>query len=146
MIEKVKIIEIVKNLLEGGDKFLVGVKVTPDNRIFVDIDGDNGVTIDDCIELSRSIEDQLDRDVEDFELTVSSAGADSPLKLLRQYRKNVGRDLIVETDDGERLEGTLAQAGDETATLHLPGTKKQPPHDVELRYDEIRSARVAIKF
>ena len=86
MIEKIKILEIVNNALDGSEKFLVNLKITPDNRIYVDIDGDNGITIDDCIELSRAIEGQLDREEEDFELTVSSAGADQPLKLTRQYR------------------------------------------------------------
>ena len=113
MIEKIKILELVNNALEGSGKFLVNLKVTPDNRIYVDIDGDNGVTIDDCIELSRAIEGQLDRDEEDFALDVSSAGADQPLKLTRQYRKNVGRELEVVTVDGERAEGTLEDASDE---------------------------------
>ena len=62
MIEKIKILELVNSALEGTDKFLVNLKITPDNRIFVDIDGDNGVMIDDCIELSRAIESQLDRE------------------------------------------------------------------------------------
>ena len=64
MIEKIKILELVNGALEGSDKFLVNLKITPDNRIFVDIDGDNGVNIDDCIALSRAIESQLDREEE----------------------------------------------------------------------------------
>ena len=93
MIDKFKVLDIVKDALEGSDKFLVSMKITPDNRIFVDIDGDNGINIDDCIELSRTIENQLDRDEEDFELNVSSAGADAPLKMPRQYRRQIGRVL-----------------------------------------------------
>ena len=113
MIEKIKILELVQGALEGTDKYLVNLKVTPDNRIYVDIDGDNGVNIDDCIELSRAVESQLDRDEEDFELNVSSAGADSPLKLTRQYVKNVGRDLEVVMFDGKEAEGTLDTGGAE---------------------------------
>ena len=81
MIDKLKVMELVEGTLEGGPLFLVGMKITPDNRIFIDIDGDNGVTIDDCIALSRTVENSLNRDEEDFELNVSSAGADSPLKM-----------------------------------------------------------------
>ena len=146
MIEKIKILELVNNALEGSDKFLVNLKITPDNRIYVDIDGDNGVTIDDCIELSRAIEGQMDRDEEDFALDVSSAGADQPLKLIRQYRKNVGRELEVVTVDGERAEGTLEDASDEGIVLRTKGTKKQAPETLRTAYRDIKSARVTIKF
>ena len=146
MIEKIKILELVNGALEGSEKFLVSLKITPDNRIFVDIDGDNGVNIDDCIELSRAIESQLDRDAEDFELNVSSAGADQPLKLVRQYRKNVGRDLEVVTLDGERAEGTLEDASDDGIVIRTAGTKKQPAETLRFAYKDIKSARVAIKF
>lgn len=146
MIEKIKILELVNSALEGSEKFLVSLKITPDNRIFVDIDGDNGVNIDDCIELSRAIESQLDRDAEDFELNVSSAGADQPLKLVRQYRKNVGRDLEVVTLDGERAEGTLEDASDDGIVIRTAGTKKQPAETLRFAYKDIKSARVAIKF
>lgn len=146
MIEKIKILELVNNALEGSDKFLVNLKITPDNRIFVDIDGDNGVNIDDCIELSRAIESQLDRDEEDFELNVGSAGADMPLKLTRQYRKNIGRDLEVVTIDGKRAEGILEDASDEGIVIRTPGSKKQDPETLRFAYRDIKSARVAIKF
>ena len=146
MIEKIKILELVNNALEGSDKFLVNLKVTSDNRIYVDIDGDNGVTIDDCIELSRAIEGQLDRDEEDFALDVSSAGADQPLKLTRQYRKNVGRELEVVTVDGERAEGTLEDASDDGIVIRTVGIRKQPAETLRFAYRDIKSARVVIKF
>ena len=146
MIEKIKILELVNTALEGTDKFLVNLKITPDNRIYIDIDGDNGVTIDDCIELSRAVESQLDRDVEDFALDVSSAGADQPLKLTRQYRKNVGRDLEVVTFDGERAEGRLEDASDEGIVVRTAGTKRQPAETLHFAYRDIKSARVAIRF
>ncbi|MDY6371605.1 MAG: ribosome assembly cofactor RimP [Bacteroidales bacterium] len=146
MIEKIKILELVNSALEGSDKFLVNLKITPDNRIFVDIDGDNGVTIDDCIAVSRAVEGQLDREEEDFELNVGSAGADMPLKLTRQYRRHVGRELEVVMVDGERLDGELREAGDEDILLVVPGGKKQAPQEHRLAYRDIKSARVAIKF
>jgi len=146
MIEKIKILELVNGALAGTDKYLVNLKITPDNRIYVDIDGDNGVTIDDCIELSRAIESQLDRDTEDFALDVSSAGADQPLKLRRQYQKNIGRDVDVLMPDGEKMTGTLTEAGDEFFSIHIAGTKKQAPRDEHLRYTDVKSVRVVIKF
>ena len=146
MIEKIKILELVNDALNGSDKFLVNLKITPDNRIYIDIDGDQGVTIDDCIELSRAIEGQLDRDVEDFALDVSSAGADQPLKLTRQYVKNIGRDVEVVMIDGEKLEGELIAADDSTITLRTHGTKKRPSEEITLERKDTKTTKVAIKF
>ena len=75
MIDKLQVLSVIDTALAGTDKFLVDLKISSDNRINVAIDGDNGITIDDCIDLSRKIESSLDRDVEDFELNVASAGA-----------------------------------------------------------------------
>ena len=146
MIEKIKILELVNQALEGSDKFLVNLKITPDNRIYVDIDGDNGVTIDDCIELSRAIEGQLDRDVEDFALDVSSAGADQPLKLTRQLVKNIGREVEAVTYDGAKTEGELIAADEESVTLRIAGTKKQAPQEVVLQRRDVKTLKVVIKF
>ena len=146
MIEKIKVLEIVKEALEGTDKYLVNLKITPDNRIFVDIDGDNGITIDDCIELSRTVENSLDREEEDFELNVSSAGADSPLKLPRQYRRHEGREVAVETMDGERYEGVLQDSDNEKFSLFIRGTKKVAPEVLTFDYADVKSTRVIIKF
>lgn len=132
--------------MSGSDKFLVSIKITPDNRIYVDIDGDNGINIDDCIELSRCIESQLDREEEDFELNVSSAGADAPLKLVRQYKKNVGRMLSVTKFDGSQLEGTLMAAEDNDITLKTKGQKKEPPVLHNIAYADIKTAKVIIQF
>ena len=146
MIEKIKILELVNQALEGDDKFLVSLKITPDNRIYVDIDGDNGVTIDDCIELSRAIESQLDRDAEDFALDVSSAGADQPLKLTRQYVKNIGREVEVVTYDGEKTVGELTAADEEHIEVRTAGTKKQAPQELSFACSDVKSTRVVIKF
>ena len=146
MIEKIKILELVNEALEGSDKFLVSLKITPDNRIYVDIDGDNGVTIDDCIELSRAIESQLDRDEEDFALDVSSAGADQPLKLTRQYLKNIGREVEVVTFDGEKSVGELTAADEERIVVRTAGTKKQAPQELTFARGDVKSTRVVIKF
>ena len=146
MIDKFKVLDIVKDALEDSDKFLVSMKITPDNRIFVDIDGDNGINIDDCIELSRTIEKQLNRDEEDFELNVSSAGADAPLKMPRQYRRHMGRELAVETFEGKNYEGTLADCDEEQFTIKTKGTKKVLPQVLTFNYTDVKSAKVVLSF
>ena len=137
---------VISETLAGSDKFLVDLKISTDNRINVAIDGDNGITIDDCIELSRAIEGSLDRDAEDFELNVASAGLDSPLKLKRQYKKNVGRDLTVTTFEGETVEGQLVEADDEHITLQPAGKKKAQPEPMQFPYSDIKTAKIVVKF
>jgi ribosome maturation factor RimP len=146
MIDKFKVLDIVKDVLEGSDKYLVNMKITPDNRIFVDLDGDNGINIDDCIEVSRAIENSLNRDEEDFELNVSSAGADSPLKMPRQYRRHVGRELSVEPFEGAKVEGVLTEAGDSQFTIKTKGSKKEPSQELSFAYEDVKTARVLIRF
>ncbi len=146
MIDKFKVLDIVKDVLEGSDKYLVNMKITPDNRIFVDIDGDNGINIDDCIEVSRAIENNLNRDEEDFELNVSSAGADSPLKMPRQYRRHVGRELSVEPFDGPKVEGVLTEADDNTFTIKTHGSKKTDSEVLTFDYNDVKTAKVLIRF
>ena len=150
MIDKVEILSLVREVLDGTDKFLVDLHVSKDNRINVSIDGDNGITIDDCIELSRYIESHLNRDEEDFELNVASAGLDSPLKMIRQYKKNIGRTLKVETCEGIVCEGELLEADDEKIMLKLELTKKQKKEGVsdifETQYLNIKTAKIVVKF
>ncbi len=146
MIDKLKVLELAHDALEGSDKYVVNLKITSDNRIFVDIDGDNGINIDDCIELSRAIEGQLDREVEDFELNVSSAGADSPLKMPRQYKRHVGRRLEIKLKDGREMEATLQEAEDDHIVVRTKGTKKTAPETLTLPFADIMSAHVVIAF
>lgn len=150
MIDKVEILNLVREVLDGTDKFLVDLHISRDNRINISIDGDNGITIDDCIELSRYVEGHLNRDVEDFELNVASAGLDCPLKMVRQYKKNVGRSLKVETADGNTRQGELLEATDEKIVLKLDLTKKQKKEGVsdafECLYKDIKTAKIVIKF
>ena len=146
MIDKIKVLDIINDVLEGTEKYLINMKITPDNRIFVDIDGDNGVNIDDCIELSRAIENNLDRDEEDFELNVSSAGADAPLKLPRQYRRHVGREVSVQPVEGPYVEGKLTNAGDKDVTIFIKGTKKEAPKEYTFAYEDVKTVKVIIRF
>ena len=146
MIDKLKVLEIVTDALEGTDKYVVNLKITTDNRIYVDLDGDNGITIDDCIAISRTVNEQLDRDVEDYELQVSSAGADSPLKMPRQYKRHIGRRLAITLMDGRELEATLQEADESQITVRTKGTKRAAPEVLTLPFADIKTAHVVIAF
>ena len=150
--DKVAILGLIKDKLEGTDKFLVDMHISKDNRINVSIDGDNGITIDDCIELSRYIEKSLNRDEEDFELNVASAGLDNPLKLHRQYVKNIGRPLSITTNDGEKICGELLEVTDDDITIlpdNTPRTKKQDTEEdntQKILFNDIQTAKIIVKF
>lgn len=118
MIKKEYIEQIAEDHLEGSDKFIVKLTVSKDNLINMFIDGDNGVTIDDCVQLSRQIEQSLDRDTEDFELRVSSAGTEHAYVLLRQYIKNIGRKVEVKLEDGTKKRGELISANEDKIEIN----------------------------
>ena len=107
MIDKNIVRNLVEEWLQDKDYFLVDVEISPDNRIVVEIDHVDGVWIEDCVELSRFIEDHLDRDKEDFELEVGSAGLGQPFKVPQQYINFIGKDVEVLTADGKKLQGVL---------------------------------------
>jgi ribosome maturation factor RimP len=141
--------EIAGSVLEGSDKFLVDLTLQPGKRITVYIDGDAGVTVDDCRDISRKIEGRLDRESEDFELTVSSPGIDHPLKNERQYRKNIGRSLNVVTTGGETIEGVLVNAGNGEIELEHPVQKSRKEikkQNTVISVSMIKTAKVLIKF
>ncbi len=154
MIEKNLVKNIVEAHIDDTDMFLVDVIVKPGNVIVVEIDSEQGIGIDDCATLSRKIEAALDRDNEDFELEVGSAGITSPFKILRQYQKNIGNEVEVLSKDGRKLSGVLKDANEANFTLTI--TKKVKPEgakrkmDVEedliLGYDEIKYTKYLIRF
>jgi len=143
-----EISRLVNEHLAGTDKFLVEIFIKPINRIFVFIDGDHGVTIADCIELNRFIESQFDREKQDFELNVSSSGADQPIRQQRQYVKNIGRSLQVKLSDDNTITGKLEAADDKGITLLTPGDKKKKtaPETLNLTFEEIKESKVVISF
>ncbi len=154
MIDTAKIREIAERCLERGDMFVVEVVCSPASEIEVVIDSDESVSIDACVELSRRIEAELDREAEDFELTVASAGIGRPLKLLRQYRKLIGRPVEVVLKSGEKIVATLANANEESITLSysqreaVPGSKKKQTVDVMrgIPLNEIKSTVEYLDF
>lgn len=134
--------------LKGTDKFLVEVLVKPGNLIYIFIDGDHGVTIDDCAKVSRFLEAGFDREQEDFELNVSSAGADHPITKPRQYTKNIGRQLHIKQKEGKEWKGKLLAADDKGITLEIKGDKKakSPAATVSIEHENIQEAKVIISF
>lgn len=140
MIDKSIIHSIVEEQLEGTDGFLVDVSVSPTNVVTVEIDSTTGVDIDTCARLTRAIEEKVDRDVEDYELEVGSAGLTSPFKVGRQYEKNIGNEIEVLTRDGRKLTGTLQSYCPEPESFTMtvkekvkePGKKRPVIVDKEL--------------
>jgi ribosome maturation factor RimP len=117
MIDKTELSSFIEKQLEGTDLYLVELLVSPSNEIKVEIDSDSSVDIDECIALTRAIEEAFDRDVEDYELEVGSAGLTSPFKVVRQYRKNLGNEVEVLAADGKKYKGMLKEAGPESFTV-----------------------------
>jgi ribosome maturation factor RimP len=140
-------------LKEHESLFLIDFSITPDQRISIVLDGDKGVSLQDCMDISRAIEHNLDREEDDFSLEVASAGATAPIVMPRQYKKNMGRTLTVSTS-GHTFEGKLLEATDDTITL---GWKTREPKPVgkgkvtvqkkqEIAISEIEEAKVVLKF
>jgi ribosome maturation factor RimP len=150
MITKEQIQTLAESFLEESDKFLVDIKVSKSNSIHISIDGDQGILIEDCIKLSRHIESSLDREAEDFELEVSSAGASQPLKFQRQYPRHKGRSLIVLLADNSKTSGVLTQVTDKGIELQpaAPKKKKQEsdPIPVFIPWEQIQEAKIEIAF
>ncbi|PIB27337.1 ribosome assembly cofactor RimP [Maribacter sp. 4G9] len=142
-----------KGLEEDSTLFLIDFTVSPDNKIKVVIDGDHGVTVNDCIKISRAIEHNLDREEQDFSLEVASAGATAPMVMPRQYKKNIGRKLEVETF-GSSYEGKLVQTNDEYIVLEWKAREPKPigkgkvtvQKREEIPFSEIKKAKVILKF
>lgn len=125
MIDSKKIVEVAEQWMANGatDLFVVGCTVSPANEVELLVDSDTSVSIDTCVALSRAIESAFDRDEEDFELTVASAGVGSELKHMRQYRKLVGRPVEVLLACGIKILATLEEVTEEGMTLSY--TEKQ---------------------
>ena len=154
MINKEIIKQLVNEKIEATDYFLVDITVSTSNHIVVEIDTQNGVDIDFCAELSRYIESQLDREVEDYELEVGSAGLTSPFKVIEQYHKNKGKDVDVLTKDGKKITGILTEVAPDTFTITVEkmvkpeGAKRKILHkeDIILYYDSVKYTKHIIKF
>jgi ribosome maturation factor RimP len=154
MISKDKVREIVEEWLADKEYFLVDVSVSADNCISVEIDHAEGVWIEDCVLLSKHVEANLDRDVEDYELEVGSAGIGQPFKVLQQYINHIGKEVEVLAKDGKKYRGVLARAeeSDFSVTVQVKekpeGAKRPVLVDKEYawKYDEIKYTKYLINF
>jgi ribosome maturation factor RimP len=152
-------VNTVKQLLqealeERQDLFLIDFSMSTENAIKIIIDGDEGLKVEDCIFISRAIENNIDREEYDFALEVMSAGAAASLTLPRQFKKNIGRTLEVRTNDNEHIEAELVNATNDAIELQWKAREPKPvgkgkvtvKKEAEIAYDAISKAQVVIKF
>lgn len=140
-------------LLEKPSIFLIDLTITDSFKIIVNLDGDSGVALQDCIDVSRAVESNLDREEQDFSLEVASVGVGSPLKMVRQYKKNVGRTLIVKLAT-QTIEAELIEANDNFIILSWQARepkkvgkgKETVQKTQEVPYAEIKEAIVTVTF
>ncbi len=153
--DKESIIRLVAEALEENENlFLIELSFLSDNKILVEVDGDSGVNLKECIRISRHVEHNLDREEEDFALEVTSVNITKPLKVQRQYKKNIGRTMGVKTTDGEEFEGVLIQSDENQITLEWKAREPKPigkgkitvVKTAEIVYKNIQEAKVKIIF
>ncbi len=150
--EKVSTV-LAECLLEKSSIFLTELVITDAFKVIVSIDGDDGVALQDCIDVSRYMDAHLDREEQDYSLEVASVGVGSPLKLVRQYKKNVGRTLIVKTGT-ETIEAELVEATDDFVILSWEARepkkigkgKETVQKELKLPYGNIKEAIVTVTF
>ncbi len=157
MINKEKVIALVEermNELNNG-LYIVELTISSANSIHVEIDKIvGGVTVTDCVSVSRNVEHNLDRDEEDFELHVSSAGLDKPLRHINQYIKNIGRRVEILRKDGEKLEGEIIKITDDTMIIkdqvskQIENKKKKVLVEevTEVHFSDVKESKIVISF
>ncbi len=151
-VEKIK--RLVEEKIEGSPNFIVDIAVKPGNKITVLMDSDKGIVVADCVAVSRHVEANLDREIEDFSIEVSSPGLDYPFKTKRQYKKNIGREISSLTKEGEKVIGKLLSVNDEsilieTKTKEVIAGKKSKQliiNNVNLTFNQIKETKVVLSF
>jgi ribosome maturation factor RimP len=157
MLSKKKIADLAKERMEELDKglFLVELRISSSNAIHVEVDCKSGnVAIEDCVSISRNIEHNLDREEQDFELHVSSAGLDKPFRVKEQYLKNKGQQVKVKLNAGGEIEGTLLEVKDDFIIVEelrkerIEGKKKKVlvTEEHELKFEDIKETKIVISF
>ncbi len=150
--------DIVRKLVdeavaENDSLFLIDLSFLPSNKIKVIVDGDEGISLKECVRISRHVEHNLDREEEDFALEVTSPDITQPLSVERQYRKNINRTLKVKTEEGE-IEGTLVDVNEEGISLRWKTREPKPvgkgkvtvEKNATIAYQNIKEAKVKITF
>ena len=154
MIDKNIVKTLVDEWLQDKEYFLVDIQITPDDRIVVEIDHADGGGIEECVELSRFIEERLSRDEEDYELEVGSAGLGQPFKVAQQYVNFIGKEVEVLDGEGRKVKGTLKSVDgrDFTVTVQekvkVEGKKRPQLQDVDRTYnmDNVKYTKYLISF
>ncbi len=154
MVIKEDIEKLIHEAISGTEAFLVEVAINQGNFIRVFLDEPNGISMDECVRISKAIEAGIDREKEDFDLQVSSPGLENPLRVNKQYIKNIGRELKVETNDKKRIVGELLEVETTGITLNAKvkvktkGSKKSKIEfqSIILKFEDIKSAKVNLHF
>ncbi len=154
MIDKNVVENLVNQWLEGKEYFLVDIEISRDDRVVVEIDHADGVWIEDCVDLSRFIEDNLNRDEEDYELEVGSAGLGQPFKVKQQYINFVGKDVEVLDADGKKWKGLLKSVDGDNFVVSVKekvkkeGVKRPVLEDVDHTFDmnNVKYTKYLISF
>lgn len=154
MINKETVKTLANEWLKDKEYFLVDVEVTPDDRIVVEIDHKDGVWIEDCAELSRYIEEHLNRDEEDYELEVGSAGLGQPFKVIQQYINCIGEEVEVLPKDGKKVTGILKSVDEPNFTVtikekkRLEGQKRPQLVETDVTFDisDVKYTKYVLNF
>lgn len=155
MVSKEEVSRLVEEKIEGTDMFVVNISVSPNNHIKVLLDADSGLSIERCVEVSRHIEHNLDREQEDFTLNVSSPGVDEGISMPRQFMKNKGREIrILKTGEHKKIEGVLKEADEKGIIIErkekqrIEGRKKKEWVTLTFSadYNEIEEAKILVSF
>ena len=154
MINREKILELAGPVLDEKMFFIVSLTIASTNKIVLHVDGMKGVRIEDCIQISRTIEHGLDREKEDFDLEVSSAGIDAPLTVKPQYLKNIGREVAIQHTDGKKTIGKLIGVNESDFVIEyhsrvkIEGKKKKQTviESKRYNYNEVNNVKLVISF
>ncbi|WP_196891093.1 ribosome assembly cofactor RimP [Aureivirga marina] len=154
--DKAKVKQLVEEAInENPSLFLIELSFLANNKIYVEIDGDNGVPLKECIRVSRNVEHNLDREEEDFELEVTTPDITKPIQNIRQYKKNLDRNLEVKFgEDEQKVEGKLVSVDEDSITLEWKAREPKPigkgkvtvVKNATILYSDIHQAKVKINF
>lgn len=154
MIEKSVVRQIVDEFISGTNYFVVDVNVSADNQILIELDSEDGFSIDACAELTKFVESKLDREVEDYELEVGSPGLSTPFKVLEQYKKYIGSEVDVLDNENTKWQGVLLSADEQQFVIEITykakpeGAKRKidVTENITFTYDKIKYTKYTIRF
>lgn len=158
MIDKKTIIKLAEERIEelNSGIYIVELKIASGNQIFLELDKEVGsIAIEDCMSVSRNIEHNLDREIEDFSLEVSSAGLDQPLRAVKQFKKNIGREVkVVTAQNGQKFQGILKAADEEQISVEVKEkrnvegrkTKVWITEEIPFKYNDVKEVKLIISF